>query len=228
MMAKIERNSVLKKAAPANVLEVLTQSPSFGEAEEMITEPPVIEALTVDPPTVQQGQPQTLLATTTGRKPAEVTFRHGATLLGTVQAADGRAELAVTNRFEPGTYILSAATLHDGAETAAQSANAKVTQIPAAPPARTQTQAPTPTFSDQKLPPRRGPGRPRGPRMEPFSSKIEINLRDEVDGFIDNRGITFVDFLAQGLRLNMKLHEAAEQTGTTVDALLSAIVEDDH
>ena len=48
---------------------------------------------------------------------------------------------------------------------------------------------------------RRGPGRPRSTRrMEPFSSKIEISLRDELDAYIAEHGGTMVDFLDEAIR----------------------------
>jgi hypothetical protein len=48
---------------------------------------------------------------------------------------------------------------------------------------------------------RRGPGRPRSKRrMEPFSSKIEMNLRDEVDAYINEHGGSIVDFLDEAFR----------------------------
>ena len=50
-------------------------------------------------------------------------------------------------------------------------------------------------------PPRRGPGRPRGRRrMEPFSSKIEISLRDDVDAYAARYGESYVDLLDRALR----------------------------
>jgi hypothetical protein len=52
---------------------------------------------------------------------------------------------------------------------------------------------------------RRGPGRPRSKRrMEPFSSKIEMNLRDEVDAYIDEHGGSIVDFLDEAFRDRLK------------------------
>lgn len=52
---------------------------------------------------------------------------------------------------------------------------------------------------------RPGPGRPRSKRrMEPFSSKIEIQLRDELDSYITERGLTVVDFLDQAIRDRLK------------------------
>ena len=48
---------------------------------------------------------------------------------------------------------------------------------------------------------RPGPGRPRGKRrMEPFSSKIEINLRDELDAYLAESGVTITDFLDEAIR----------------------------
>lgn len=48
---------------------------------------------------------------------------------------------------------------------------------------------------------RRGPGRPRSRRrMEPFSSKIDIDLRDRVDQYIEEHGTTFVDLIDEALR----------------------------
>lgn len=50
-----------------------------------------------------------------------------------------------------------------------------------------------------------GPGRPRSKRrMEPFSSKIEIGLRDELDAYIDENGITIIDFLDEAIRDRLK------------------------
>ncbi|SEF13399.1 hypothetical protein SAMN04489740_4370 [Arthrobacter alpinus] len=48
---------------------------------------------------------------------------------------------------------------------------------------------------------RPGPGRPRSKRrMEPFSSKIEISLRDELDRYLNERGMTVVAFLDEAIR----------------------------
>lgn len=48
---------------------------------------------------------------------------------------------------------------------------------------------------------RPGPGRPRGKRrMEPFSSKIEINLRDDLDAYLAESGVTITDFLDEAIR----------------------------
>lgn len=52
---------------------------------------------------------------------------------------------------------------------------------------------------------RPGPGRPRSKRrMEPFSSKIEIDLRDELDEYIDSNDITIIDFLDEAIRDRLK------------------------
>lgn len=52
---------------------------------------------------------------------------------------------------------------------------------------------------------RPGPGRPRSKRrMEPFSSKIEISLRDELDDYLAQHGMTVVDFLDQAIREHLK------------------------
>lgn len=48
---------------------------------------------------------------------------------------------------------------------------------------------------------RPGPGRPRGRRrMEPFSSKIEIGLRDDLDAYLAKHGESIVDFLDRVIR----------------------------
>lgn len=48
---------------------------------------------------------------------------------------------------------------------------------------------------------RPGPGRPRSKRrMEPFSSKIEINLRDDLDRYLAEREMTVVAFLDEAIR----------------------------
>lgn len=49
--------------------------------------------------------------------------------------------------------------------------------------------------------PTRRVGRPRGRRrMEPFSSKIEIGLRDQVDAYVSEHGESIVDLLDRALR----------------------------
>ncbi|MDI3196208.1 hypothetical protein QK290_17640 [Pseudarthrobacter sp. AL07] len=40
--------------------------------------------------------------------------------------------------------------------------------------------------------------------MEPFSSKIEIELRDELDSYIEASGITIIDFLDEAIRDRLK------------------------
>lgn len=84
--------------------------------------------------------------------------------------------------------------------------------------AEKRTEAPkqedTPQFSTvhtESAPPadlepqRPGPGRPRGKRrMEPFSSKIEISLRDELDAYAMKYGITITDLLDEALRERLR------------------------
>lgn len=49
--------------------------------------------------------------------------------------------------------------------------------------------------------PTRRRGRPRSRRrMEPFSSKIEMGLRDELDAYLAETGETVVDFLDEAIR----------------------------
>ncbi|MGW9159276.1 hypothetical protein [Microbacterium sp. NPDC055665] len=51
---------------------------------------------------------------------------------------------------------------------------------------------------------RRGPGRPRSRRrMEPLSTKIDIELRDEVDAYLLQHDMTFVDLLDEALRAKL-------------------------
>lgn len=40
--------------------------------------------------------------------------------------------------------------------------------------------------------------------MEPFSSKIEISLRDELDSYIQSSGITIIEFLDEAIRDRLK------------------------
>ena len=52
---------------------------------------------------------------------------------------------------------------------------------------------------------RPGPGRPRSKRrMEPFSSKIEIDLRDEMDDYVAEHGLSIIDFLDEAVRDRLK------------------------
>ena len=74
-------------------------------------------------------------------------------------------------------------------------------------PARQVSQEPTRAPERRPQPvqvpaaPRRGPGRPRGRRrMEQFSSKIEISLRDDVDAYAAKYGESYVDLLDRALR----------------------------
>lgn len=54
-------------------------------------------------------------------------------------------------------------------------------------------------------PVRRGPGRPRSKRrMEPFSSKLEIELRDAIDAYLFKHGGTLVDLLDEALRARIQ------------------------
>lgn len=49
------------------------------------------------------------------------------------------------------------------------------------------------------------PGRPRGKRrMEQFSSKIEIGLRDDLDRYLIETGTTMVDFLDDAIRARLR------------------------
>lgn len=59
--------------------------------------------------------------------------------------------------------------------------------------------------AESAAPQRRGPGRPRSKRrMEPFSSKIEIGLRDEVDAYLLEHGGTIIDFMDEAFRDRLK------------------------
>lgn len=54
---------------------------------------------------------------------------------------------------------------------------------------------------EHPVPVRRSPGRPRGRRrMEPFSNKIEIGLRDDIDQYLSEHDETLVDLLDRALR----------------------------
>lgn len=66
----------------------------------------------------------------------------------------------------------------------------------------TRTPKAEPGFATTRGP---GPGRPRSKRrMEPFSSKIEIELRDQLDAYIEAAGITIIDFLDEAIRDRLK------------------------
>jgi hypothetical protein len=61
----------------------------------------------------------------------------------------------------------------------------------------------TPTRAKPSVPQalRRGPGRPkRRRRMEPFSSKIEFELRDQVNAYLVEHDMTMVDFIDESFR----------------------------
>lgn len=61
------------------------------------------------------------------------------------------------------------------------------------------------------VPARRGPGRPRGRRrMEPFSSKIEIGLRDELDAYLAAHDESIVDFLDRVIRAGVSAPPPAQ------------------
>ena len=66
------------------------------------------------------------------------------------------------------------------------------------------------TLSEQQenvepTPTRRGPGRPRSKRrMEPFSSKLDIELRDSIDAYLFEHGGTLVDLLDEALRARIQ------------------------
>ena len=66
----------------------------------------------------------------------------------------------------------------------------------------TAVPAPGPSVEAEEVTARRpGPGRPRSKRrMEPFSSKIEIALRDRLDTYLQQNGMTVVDFLDEAIR----------------------------
>lgn len=63
------------------------------------------------------------------------------------------------------------------------------------------TKAPEAVAQTEPVVVRRGVGRPRSRRrMEPFSSKIEIGLRDQVDEYTAQHGESIVDLLDRALR----------------------------
>ena len=78
-------------------------------------------------------------------------------------------------------------------------------QAPSAEPLSTQSREPledAPRPSSSRRP---GPGRPRSKRrMEPFSSKIEIGLRDEMDDYVAEHGLSIIDFLDEAVRDRLK------------------------
>jgi hypothetical protein len=40
--------------------------------------------------------------------------------------------------------------------------------------------------------------------MEPFSSKIEIELRDQMDDYVAEHGLSIIDFLDEAVRDRLK------------------------
>lgn len=72
---------------------------------------------------------------------------------------------------------------------------------PAPEPAKPQESPPEPVGATDDVEPIRRRGRPRSRRrMEPFSSKIEMGLRDELDAYLAETGETVVDFLDEAIR----------------------------
>jgi hypothetical protein len=78
-------------------------------------------------------------------------------------------------------------------------------QASSAEPSRAESPEPrevAPRSSSSRRP---GPGRPRSKRrMEPFSSKIEIELRDEMDDYVAEHGLSIIDFLDEAVRDRLK------------------------
>lgn len=104
-----------------------------------------------------------------------------------------RIERRSTLRKAPVTDDLVAGLTEPGRSTAPEPAPAPK----ARPPRTKRTAAP----KEAAAPPRRGPGRPRGRRrMEPFSTKIEITLRDEIDAYTAQYGESLVDLIDRALR----------------------------
>lgn len=87
--------------------------------------------------------------------------------------------------------------------TAGTEVSARTPAVPSAPPAADVRTASVHQEAVAARGP--GPGRPRSKRrMEPFSSKIEIGLRDELDAYIEANGITITDFLDEAIRNRLK------------------------
>lgn len=77
--------------------------------------------------------------------------------------------------------------------------------LPATSPAPPRTTTPAQHEQTEPAPVRRGPGRPRSKRrMEPFSSKLDIELRDEIDAYLFEHGGTLVDLLDEALRARIR------------------------
>jgi hypothetical protein len=78
------------------------------------------------------------------------------------------------------------------------------TQPAAAPPVAKPRRAATASNATAPVAQRRGPGRPRSRRrMEPFSSKIEISLRDDLDAYLAEHDESIVDFLDRVIRAGL-------------------------
>jgi hypothetical protein len=63
-----------------------------------------------------------------------------------------------------------------------------------------------PERADERVIARRpGPGRPRSKRrMEPFSSKLEFELRDQLDEYLrENPDVSIVQFLDEAVRMRL-------------------------
>ena len=74
-------------------------------------------------------------------------------------------------------------------------------EAPSREPLRAQSPEPLQDASRSSSSRRRGPGRPRGKRrMEPFSSKMEIELRDEMDDYVAEHGLSIIEFLDEAVR----------------------------
>lgn len=78
-------------------------------------------------------------------------------------------------------------------------------QAPSTEPLRAQPREPLGDATRSTSNRRPGPGRPRSKRrMEPFSSKIEIELRDEMDDYVAEHGLSIIDFLDEAVRDRLK------------------------
>jgi uncharacterized protein (DUF4415 family) len=95
---------------------------------------------------------------------------------------------------------LSKARVSDDVVAGLTGAERALTFVPAAP-AQAAEERTRVAAAKAPAAPRRGPGRPRSRRrMEPFSSKIEISLRDDVDAYCVRWGESYVDLLDRALR----------------------------
>lgn len=78
-------------------------------------------------------------------------------------------------------------------------------QAPSPEPSRVQVPEPSEDAPQATSRRRPGPGRPRSKRrMEPFSSKIEIALRDEMDDYLAMHELSIIDFLDEAVRDRLK------------------------